>query len=291
MRTRSIGSRLPRTATRVALGLALLAVPATAVATTAGPAGQHAPAAHRTAPHTARAATGLDDPAKKDIAMQLVSSAENSSLDWRAQYRVHRGHRRRPRLHRRHHRLLLRHRRHAGARRALHRSASPATCWPSTSPPCARWTARDSHDGLDRLPRGLGEGRRGHCVPAGPGRRARPGLLQPRGQQGKADGLRALGQFVYYDAIVMHGGGDDGTSFGGIRKRALDKAKPPAQGGDETDLPERVPRRPGRGDEARGGAQRHQPGRHRAAGVPQQRQPRPAPPLAWKVYGDSFKIS
>src|SRR5206468_6855413 len=29
----------------------------------------------------------LFDPHKKDIAMQLVSSAENSSLDWRAQYR------------------------------------------------------------------------------------------------------------------------------------------------------------------------------------------------------------
>ena len=32
------------------------------------------------------AAAGLDDPAKKEVAMQLVSSAENSSLDWRAQF-------------------------------------------------------------------------------------------------------------------------------------------------------------------------------------------------------------
>src|SRR3954470_1902070 len=30
--------------------------------------------------------TGLNDPSKKEIAMQLVSSAENSSLDWKAQY-------------------------------------------------------------------------------------------------------------------------------------------------------------------------------------------------------------
>ena len=29
---------------------------------------------------------GLKDPAKKEIAMQLVSTAENSSLDWKAQY-------------------------------------------------------------------------------------------------------------------------------------------------------------------------------------------------------------
>src|SRR5262249_20678143 len=29
---------------------------------------------------------GLRDPAKKEIAMELVSTAENSSLDWKAQY-------------------------------------------------------------------------------------------------------------------------------------------------------------------------------------------------------------
>src|SRR5208282_3424489 len=32
------------------------------------------------------AGAGLKDPAKKEIAMELVSSAENSSLDWKAQY-------------------------------------------------------------------------------------------------------------------------------------------------------------------------------------------------------------
>ena len=32
------------------------------------------------------AATGLNAPAKKEIAQQLVSSAENSSLEWRKQY-------------------------------------------------------------------------------------------------------------------------------------------------------------------------------------------------------------
>ena len=31
-------------------------------------------------------APGLNDPAKKEIAMQLVSSAENSTLDWKSQY-------------------------------------------------------------------------------------------------------------------------------------------------------------------------------------------------------------
>jgi chitosanase len=36
---------------------------------------------------TAPTGKNLDDPAKKDVAMQLVSAAENSSLDWRAQFR------------------------------------------------------------------------------------------------------------------------------------------------------------------------------------------------------------
>src|SRR5437899_462959 len=33
------------------------------------------------------ASPGLADPHKKEIAMELVSSAENSSLDWKAQYK------------------------------------------------------------------------------------------------------------------------------------------------------------------------------------------------------------
>ncbi len=58
--------------------------------------------------------------------------------------------------------------------------------------------------------------------------------FNPAVKQGKSDGVGALGQFMYYDAIVMHGDGSDSTSFRNIRKRALSKAKPPAQGGNET---------------------------------------------------------
>ncbi|MFD9239752.1 chitosanase, partial [[Kitasatospora] papulosa] len=71
-------TRLTRTAglAVLALGLTFTAIPATAQ-----PGVPTSSAAHLEA-----AATGLDDPAKKDIAMQLVSSAENSTLDWKAQY-------------------------------------------------------------------------------------------------------------------------------------------------------------------------------------------------------------
>lgn len=57
--------------------------------------------------------------------------------------------------------------------------------------------------------------------------------FQPAVAQAKADGLGALGQFAYFDAMVMHGPGSDSLSFGGIRSAALKKAKTPAQGGDE----------------------------------------------------------
>jgi chitosanase len=58
--------------------------------------------------------------------------------------------------------------------------------------------------------------------------------FNPAVQQAKADGLHALGQFIYFDALVMHGPGDDPVSFGGIRATAMQHAKTPAQGGDET---------------------------------------------------------
>lgn len=57
--------------------------------------------------------------------------------------------------------------------------------------------------------------------------------FDPAVNQAEVDDLRALGQFIYYDAIVMHGPGSDKASFSGIRMAALKKAKTPAQGGDE----------------------------------------------------------
>ena len=49
--------------------------------------------------------------------------------------------------------------------------------------------------------------------------------FNPAVQQAKADGLGALGQFIYYDAIVMHGPGNDTVSFGGIRKAAHEQGE------------------------------------------------------------------
>lgn len=57
--------------------------------------------------------------------------------------------------------------------------------------------------------------------------------MGPAIRYAKEDHLAPLGQYVYYDALVVHGPGDDEDSFGGIRARALADARTPAQGGDE----------------------------------------------------------
>ena len=57
--------------------------------------------------------------------------------------------------------------------------------------------------------------------------------FDPAVRRARADGLGPLGQFIYYDAIVMHGPGPGPNSFGGLRARAMSLARTPAQGGDE----------------------------------------------------------
>lgn len=57
--------------------------------------------------------------------------------------------------------------------------------------------------------------------------------LRPVLRAAKQDDLSPLGQYIYYDAIVVHGPGQDASSFGGIRRRAKQLARTPAQGGDQ----------------------------------------------------------
>lgn len=59
--------------------------------------------------------------------------------------------------------------------------------------------------------------------------------LNPAIEFANEDGLSMLGAFIYYDALVVHGPGDDEDSFGGIRQEAIDEMKTPAKGGDETE--------------------------------------------------------
>ncbi|MFF4951018.1 chitosanase [Streptomyces chattanoogensis] len=238
MHTRSTGDRgLPKAAIRIALGLALLAVPATAVATTVSQGEHRAPA--RTSPqashtpHAPRAATGLDDPAKKEIAMQLVSSAENSSLDWKAQYQYIED--------------IGDGRGYTGGIIGfcsgthdmlelveLYTKRKPDNVLAKYLPALRAVDGSDSHEGLDPdYPKDWKKAARDPEFQKAQNDERDRVYFNPAVKQGKADGLGVLGQFTYYDAIVMHGDGDDRTSFSSIRKRALAKAKPPAQGGNE----------------------------------------------------------
>ncbi|AWZ10823.1 chitosanase [Streptomyces sp. ICC1] len=209
------------------LGTALLAAPVTAHATTA-------PDAAPTARVSAAAAVGLDDPVKKDIAMQIVSSAENSSLNWKAQYKYiediddGRGYT-------------------AGIIGfcsgthdmlelvEYYTKVKPGNVLAKYLPALRRVDGSDSHSGLDpNFTKDWVKAASDADFKKAQDHERDRVYFNPSVNQGKSDGVGVLGQFIYYDAIVMHGDGTDSTSFRNIRKRALSKAKPPAQGGNET---------------------------------------------------------
>lgn len=221
-------------------------------------------------------AGGLDDPAKKEIAMKLVSSAENSSLDWKAQYGYIED---------------------IGDGRGytagiigfcsgtgdmldlveLYTRRKPGNVLAKYLPALREVDGTDSHDGLDPdYRRDWGKAAEDSAFQQAQNDERDRVYFNPAVSQGKADGIGTLGQFAYYDAIVMHGDGDDATSFRNIRKRAR-PGEATGAGRRRGRVPERVPRRAGVGHEAGGGPQRHEPRRHRAARLPQERQPGPGP--------------
>ncbi|WP_317619786.1 chitosanase [Nonomuraea phyllanthi] len=234
--------------------------------------------------------TGLADPHKKDIAMRLVSSAENSSLDWKAQYGYiediddDRGYT-------------------AGIIGfcsgtgdmlklvQLYTRREPHNVLAKYLPALRKVNGTDSHKGLGR--RFVRDWKKAAKDPAF--QRAQNDerdrvYFDPAVKQAEKDGLRALGQFVYYDAMVMHGPGGDRLSFGGIRKSALAKAKPPARGGDEVAYLNAFL-------DARKKAMKAEEAHEDTSRVDtmqrvflRNRNLDLKPPLTWKVYGDKYTI-
>ncbi len=184
----------------------------------------------------AAAADGLSAPAKKDIAMQLVSSAENSSLNWKAQYSyiedigdgrgytggiigftsgtsdmlelVEAYNQTKP------NNVLSK---YLPALRKVNGSASHAGLDPNFVPD---WKTAAKDTVFQQSQDTLRDNQ----------------YFNPSVALAKQDGLRTLGQFIYYDAIVMHGPGTDSqrSSLQGIRAEALRRATPPSKGGNET---------------------------------------------------------
>ncbi|WP_030268642.1 chitosanase [Streptomyces sp. NRRL B-24484] len=269
---------------RTALAVLLAAVPLTVATVTIGADGAGASV-------VSAASVGLDDAHKKDIAMQIVSSAENSSLDWKAQYKYiedigdGRGYTA----------GIIGFCSGTGDMLDLvehYTDLKPGNVLAKYLPALRKVNGTDSHSGL------------GTAFTKDWATAAKDGVFQqaqnderdrvyfnPAVQQAKADGLRALGQFAYYDAIVMHGPGSSGDSFGGIRKAAMKKAKTPAQGGDEAtylnaflDARKVVMKK----EEAHSDTSRVDTAQRVWV---KDRNFDLATPLKWKVYGDSYQIN
>jgi chitosanase len=221
-------------------GIVVVAL-AAAVALTSGcgSAMTPAPASSRPAAASTPSASspaGLDDPAKKTIAMELVSSAENSSLDWEAQYgyiedigdgRGYTG-------------GIIGFTSGTGDMREVVQAftdAHPGNPLAPFLPALERVDGTASHEGLGdafvAAWEGLGDDAGFRAAQDEERDRV---YFDPAVALAKEDGLRALGQFAYYDAIVVHGPGDPGDwpNLQSIRARAMDRAKTPAKGGDET---------------------------------------------------------
>jgi chitosanase len=251
--------------------------------------GPVAPPVARVTPSTVvpAAAVPLDDPRRKELAMQLVSSAENSTLNWRSQYGYIED---------------------IGDGRGY--TAGIVGFCSGTSDMLAlvaEYTRRKPGNGLARYLPALRavDGSDSHAgldpgYPAAWRSAARDPVFQkaqedmrdrmyfgPAVTLARTDGLRALGQFAYYDAAVMHGM----SGLRAIRAEAVKAARTPRQGGDETVwleafLDARL--RAMQVEEAHRDTSRVETAQRvflRAGNLDLN------PPLTWRVYGDRFTVS
>jgi chitosanase len=261
---------------------------------TASPTKSPTPTPTKTASPTPTPSSGhvnLTDPHKKEIAMELVSSAENSSLDWKAQYKYiedigdGRGYTA----------GIIGFCSGTGDMLEMvqhYTDLEPGNILAKYLPALQKVNGTDSHTGLgDPFVADWKTAAKDTVFQQAQNDERDTVYFNPAVNQAEADGLHALGQFIYYDAMVMHGPGDDPVSFGGIRKTAMSHAKTPAQGGNETTYLNAYL-------DARKAAMLTEAAHDDTSRVDTEQRVflnngnlDLNPPLSWKTYGDSYTIS
>ncbi|MBA5222294.1 chitosanase [Streptomyces jietaisiensis] len=183
----------------------------------------------------ADAPPGLAGPALKELAQRFVSSVENSTLDWHTAYGAIEdtgdGH---------------------GYTAGIigfctgtddlltlverYTEAHPDNGLARYLPALRAVNGSDSHEGLDPgfTSAWRAEARVKAFREAQEEERDRV-YFDPAVRLAKLDGLGALGQLVYYDAMVLHGPGLDADGFYGLREKALQRADLPSDGGSRKD--------------------------------------------------------
>jgi chitosanase len=238
-----------------------------------------------------QAQNDLASPANKDVAMQLVSSAENSTLDWRAQYgyiedigdgRGYTG-------------GIIGFTSGTGDMLGLvqaYTNQVPGNALAAFLPALRAVNGTASHQGLGDpyISAWKAAARTAAFRDAQDSERDR-GYFNPSVSLAKLDGLGVLGQFIYYDAAVVHGLGKGSLTLEGIRAAALKKAAAPAQGGDEVAylnafLDARVVVM--KSEAAHSDVSRIETAQRVFLQLGNLSL---TPPLSWKVYGDSYSIA
>lgn len=177
---------------------------------------------------------GLAEPKMREIAWQLLASAEGSTLDWRSQYATiedtgdgtgyNAG--------------------IVGFCSSTHDMLTFVEAFTADHPdsPLAPFVpalrevdGTASHEGLD--PGFTAAWKKSAEDPAFRTAQDLVRLKQyfePAVHLAKLDGLGTLGQYIYFDAMVLQGPGSEADSFYGIRKATAEEADTVAEGGDET---------------------------------------------------------
>jgi chitosanase len=202
---------------------------------------------HGSAANTS-AASSLWDPAKREIAMQLVSAAENSSLCWKLQhqyieYNVEKN--------------PIENRGYTGGIVGFTSKTGDmlkvVELFESLAPGNRLTTFIDALRKVNKSSKTEGLGQpfedawRSAEWDPDPKKQFRANFwkaqsdvceelyFKPAVDDAQRDGLRTLGQFIYFDALLMHGPGKAPNQFHGIRDAAIKEESTPTGGGNETE--------------------------------------------------------